>query len=58
MSVEKVMNLYVYWSVYAVKSFDYCSDVRWVRLLKRMNIIQSVIGFILVQNLSNSLRGA
>ena len=47
MSVEKVMNLYVYWSVSTVKSFDCCSDGRWVGLLRRMNIIQSVICFIM-----------
>lgn len=47
MSVEKVMNLYVYWSVSTVKSFDCCSDGRWVGLLGRMNIIQSVICFIM-----------
>ena len=47
MSVEKVMNLYVYWSISTVKSFDCCSDGRWVGLLRRMNIIQSVICFIM-----------
>ena len=47
MSVEKVMNLYVYWSVSTVKSFDCCSDGKWVGLLRRMNIIQSVICFIM-----------
>lgn len=47
MSVEKVMNLYVYWSVSTVKSFDYCFDAGWVRLLRIMIIIQSVIGFIM-----------
>lgn len=46
MLVEKVMNLYVYWSVSTVKSFDCCSDGRWVGLLRRMNSIQSVLGFI------------
>lgn len=47
MSVEKVMNLYVYWSVSTVKSFGCCSDGRWVRLLRIMNIIQPVICFIM-----------
>jgi len=47
MSVEKVMNLYVYWSVSTVKSFGCCSYGRWVGLLRRMNIIQSVICFIM-----------
>ncbi len=47
MSVEKVMNLYVYWSISTVKSFDCCSDGRWVLLLRRMNVIQSVICFIM-----------
>ena len=47
MSVEKVMNLYVYWSVSTVKSFDCCSDGKWVGLLRKMNIIQSVICFIM-----------
>ena len=47
MSVEKVMNLYVYWSVSTVKSFDCCSDGRLVGLLRRKNIIQSVICFIM-----------
>gem|GEM_PF-1708141 len=46
MSVEKVMNLYVYWSVLTVKSFDCCSGGRWAGLLRRMNSIQSVLGFI------------
>jgi hypothetical protein len=47
MSVEKVMSLYVYWSISTVKSFDCCSDAGWVRLLRIMSIIQSVIGFIM-----------
>ena len=58
MSVEKVMNLYVYWSVSTVKSFDCCSDAGWVRLLKIMISIQSAIGFIVVQDSCNRLRGA
>lgn len=47
MSVEKVMNLYVYWSVSTVKSFDCCSDGSWVDLLRRMKSIQPVICFIM-----------
>ena len=58
MPVEKVMNLYVYWSISTVKSFDCCSDGMWVRLLRKMIIIQSVIGFIVVQDSCNRLRGA
>ena len=57
MSVEKVMNLYVYWSVSTVKSFDCCSDGKWVGLLRKMSSIQSVIGFIVVQDSCNRLRG-
>ena len=58
MSVEKVMNLYVYWSISTVKSFDCCSDGKWVGLLRKMSSIQSVIGSIVVQNLLNRLRRA
>lgn len=39
MSAEKVMNLYVYWSVSTVKSFDCCSDGKWVGLLRKMSSI-------------------